>query len=265
MKKLILFLLLLSHSSFALDECFTYKASGKVNSTGQCQNRYPPQSTFKIAIALMGFEEGILQDELRPVIPFKKGYPDSLESWKHPQEPSSWIKNSCVWYSQFITKKLGTKKFKAYLKQFNYGNQDASGTARRPDGLMNSWITSSLKIAPEEQLTFLENFIHFKLGVSKEATNHARNILFLEDIKGGWKLYGKTGAGDLLNADGTNSKALERGWFVGWVEKGDEKIIFAQYLEVKNIKTKQNNFSYVASKKAKELAIQKISEIVPKR
>lgn len=265
MKKLFFILLLLSNSVFALDECFTYKMSGKINSSGHCQTRYPPQSTFKIAIALMGFDTGIIQDEFHPVIPFKKGYPDSLESWKHPQEPSSWIRNSCVWYSQFITTKLGAEKFKKYLKQFNYGNQDISGTVNKPDGLTSSWITSSLKISPEEQIVFLENFLNLNIGITKQATNHTRNILFLEDIKDGWKLYGKTGAGDLLNSNGTNNKNLERGWFVGWIEKNNEKIIFAQYLEVKNIKTKKNNFSYIASKRAKELAIERVNEIIPRK
>lgn len=232
----------------------------QIKSSGQCQTRYPPQSTFKLAIALMGFEAGILQDELHPVIPFKKGYPDYVESWKHSQEPTSWIKNSCVWYSQFITKKLGIGKFKKYLKQFNYGNQDTSGTVHKPNGLADAWITSSLKISPEEQIVFLENFLNQNLGLTKQTTSYSRNLFFLEDFKNGWKLYGKTGTGDLLNPDGSNNREFERGWFIGWVEKNNERIIFTQYLELRNIKVK--NFSYIASKKAKEMAIKKVSELV---
>lgn len=262
MKKIIIIFIFLSNSAFALDQCFTYKLSGKIKSSGQCQTRYPPQSTFKIAIALMGFDMGILQDEFHPVVPFKKGYPDSLESWKHSQEPTSWIRNSCVWYSQFITKKLGKEKFKKYLKQFNYGNQDGEGTSYKPDGLTSSWITSSLKISPEEQLVFLDNFLNSKLGLTKQAIDHTREILFLENMKDGWKLYGKTGTGDLVKPNGANDKTLERGWFIGWIEKNNEKIIFAQYLEIKNVKAKKNSFAYIASKKAKELAIKRVSEII---
>lgn len=261
--KIILFtILLLTNSAFALDECFVYKKSGKVYSQGQCQKRHPPQSTFKITIALMGYDADILQDESHPVLAFKKGYPASLESWKLPQDPASWIKNSCVWYSQSITNKLGMEKFKKYLKQFNYGNQDVSGTKNKTDALRSSWITSSLKISPEEQIVFLEKFLNSKIGVKKQAELHTRNILFLDNLENGWKLYGKTGAGDLLYSNGKNNKTLERGWFVGWVEKNNEKIIFAQYLEVKNIKNKSNSFSYVASKKAKEMAIEKIRTIL---
>lgn len=256
--KLFLFLILFSLKAFCLDQCFTYKIKDQIKSEGQCQKRYPPQSTFKMVISMMGFDAGILKDATHPVMPFKEGYPDSLESWKSPQEPTSWIKNSCVWYSQFITRELGLEKFKKYLKQFNYGNQDVSGTKSKPDGLTSSWITSSLAISPEEQINFIEAFLNSKLGIKKEAEAFTKEILFLEDLGNGWKFYGKTGTGDLLNKDGTNSKELERGWFVGWTEKGNQRIIFAQYLEVKNIKTKENNFSYVASKNAKALAKEKV-------
>lgn len=262
MKIIIAAILLLTNSAFALDECFTYKKAGKISSLGVCQKRYPPQSTFKITIALMGYDAGVLQDKSHPVLAFKKGYPASLESWKLPQDPTTWIKNSCVWYSQSITNKLGMEKFKKYLKQFNYGNQDVSGTKNKTDALSSSWITSSLKISPEEQIIFLEKFLNFGLSVKKQAQLHTRNILFLDNLENGWKLYGKTGAGDLLYSNGKNNKTLERGWFVGWVEKNNEKIIFAQYLEVKNIKNKSNSFSYIASKKAKKMALEKVRKIL---
>lgn len=262
MKKLIIILFMLSTSAHALDQCFVYKRADKIISSGQCEKRYPPQSTFKIAIGLMGFEDGILIDEHHPVEPFKKGYPDSLESWKAPQDPSSWITNSCVWYSQVVTKKLGIEKFKKYLKQFSYGNQDVSGTKAKPDALTTGWITSSIKISPVEQVEFLEKFLNSKLNLKKEAENHTRQILFLQDLDNGWKFYGKTGAGDLLNVNGTNDKTHERGWFVGWVEKDKQRITFAQYLELKNIKNKKNNFSYIASKKAKEMVLEKIRPLI---
>lgn len=258
--KIILLLVFFTSNAFALDQCFTYKMNDQLKSEGQCQKRYPPQSTFKMAISMMGFDSGVLKDPHHPLMPFKKGYPDSLESWKSPQDPTSWIKNSCVWYSQFVTRELGMARFKKYLKQFDYGNQDVSGTKNKPDGLSTGWITSSLKISPEEEVAFLERFLQSKLGLKKEAEIHTKEILFFEDLGEGWKLYGKTGAGDLLNKNGSNNKELERGWFSGWAEKGSERIIFAQYLEVKNIKT-NNNFSYVASKRARELAIQKINRI----
>lgn len=247
-------------TAIADNNCFVYKKNEKLIKNGQCDKRSPPQSTFKIAIALMGYDHKILLDETHPEMPFVKGYPDSLESWKHPQTPQSWITNSCVWYSQFVTRKLGMSHFKSYLKKFNYGNQDASGSKGK-DGLTYSWITSSLKISPSEQVIFLDQFLNSKLPVTEESKKYTKNILFLEDLSDGWKLYGKTGAGDLLNKDGSNDKTHERGWFVGWIEKNNEQIIFAQYVEVKNIKTGKD-FSYIASKEAKKMAIAKVVKLI---
>ncbi len=38
--------------------------------------------SFNIAISLMGYNEGVLIDELHPTLPFKKGYVDYIEKWK---------------------------------------------------------------------------------------------------------------------------------------------------------------------------------------
>lgn len=258
--KILAFILILNTSiALADNNCFIYKKNDQIIKDGECDKRSPPQSTFKMAISLMGYDSKILIDETHPEVPFVKGYPDSLESWKHPQTPQSWLKNSCVWYSQYVTKKLGMKTFKDYLKKFDYGNQDASGSTGK-DGLTYSWITSSLKISPKEQILFLDKLLNSKLPVTEEAHKFTRNILYLEDLPNGWKLFGKTGAGDLSNPDGTNDKTHERGWFVGWIENKKEKIIFAQYLEVQNIKT-PTSFSYIASKEAKKMAIDKILKI----
>lgn len=260
MKLLILFSLF-TINAYSSEDCFIYKQNGKIISSGECSKRHPPQSTFKIAISLMGFNDGILVDETRPLVPFVKGYPDDVEAWKRPHNPKMWMKNSCVWYSQFVTKQLGMEKFKSYLKSFNYGNQDASGVKRKPDGLISSWITSSLEISPQEQISFLENMLDSKLSVSAKAVEYTRNILYLEEMTNNWKLFGKTGTGDLINKNGTQDKAHERGWFIGWIEKNKERIIFAQYVEIKNIKTQENHFGYVASKQAKELAKDKLSRL----
>lgn len=264
MKNLILllsfFLSLVPAKSHALESCFIYKESEKFTSVGECLKRHPPQSTFKLVLALIGFDEGILLDDSHPVLPFEKKQPSSVSACNSPQTPASWIKNSCVWYSQEVTKKLGMKKFKEYMSVLNYGNQDVSGTKRKPDGLMDSWISSSLKISAKEQVEFLENMLNGKLNVKPRAVENTKKILYHETFANDWKLYGKTGTGDLINADGSHDKSKERGWFVGWIEKGSQRIYFAQYKEVENVKAK-NSFNYIASKKAKEEAILKLKKM----
>lgn len=78
MKKTILFLslgLLLSTQTNAATKCFLAKENNKaIKQEGDCQTRYTPQSTFKIALSLMGYDAGILENEVRPEWPFKKNY-----------------------------------------------------------------------------------------------------------------------------------------------------------------------------------------------
>ncbi|MGN6143774.1 MAG: penicillin-binding transpeptidase domain-containing protein, partial [Mesorhizobium sp.] len=76
---------------------------------GDCDRRVTPASTFKIAIALMGYDDGFLKDEHSPKLPFRKGYPSWVAAWKADQDPTSWIANSVVWYSQQVTRHLGVE------------------------------------------------------------------------------------------------------------------------------------------------------------
>jgi len=235
MKNLVtLTMLLLSAIQLAEADCFIASENNKtIEHTGECTSRHAPNSTFKIAISLMGYNEGILIDETNPKLPFKKGYTDWLEIWKQPQTPISWIKNSCVWYSQVITKKLGIKKFQDYLAKFDYGNQDTSGDPGQNNALTISWLSSSLKISPAEEIIFLQKLVNNALPVSLKSHEMTKKILFVENLEADWKLYGKTGAGYTKNSNDPLNEENKFGWFVGWIEKDNRTIVFAHYLEGK--------------------------------
>ncbi|MBM3610838.1 MAG: class D beta-lactamase [Alphaproteobacteria bacterium] len=260
MKKIILFLcvtIIGVSQSFSSQNCFIAKENGKVlKREGICTKRYAPCSSFKIPLALMGYDTGILKDELHPEWPFKPGYEAFLESWKDPQNPTSWMKNSCVWYSQVLTPQLGMKRFQEYVKEFNYGNQDLSGDKGQCNGLTNAWLSSSLEISPQEQIVFLEKLLSSKLPVSLHAQTMTRNIVYVEDLSEGWKLYGKTGSGFLLNKDRTKKLEIKHGWFIGWIEKGDRKIIFAHHIVDDKKEDKH------AGPRAKEEAKEKLLKLI---
>ncbi|WP_231289986.1 penicillin-binding transpeptidase domain-containing protein [Rickettsia australis] len=61
-----------------------------------------------------------------------------LEVWKQPHTPKDWMKNSCLWYSQIITKELGIEKFRDYVTQFDYGNHEILGDKGKNNGLTNA-------------------------------------------------------------------------------------------------------------------------------
>lgn len=222
---------------------------------GECTSRHAPCSTFKIALSLMGFQEGYLQDEEHPKLGYKPGYANDLERWRQPHTPQQWIKNSCVWYSQLLTEELGMEKFQSYVTAFSYGNKDVSGDKERHNGLTQSWLSSSLEIAPEEQLSFLHNLLADQLPVSEEAHQKTRDLLYIDDYIEGWRLYGKTGSGYQLAEDRiTKRKDRQIGWFVGWVQKGKRKVRFVHFIQ-----DEQKEERY-ASQRARESMLRQLKD-----
>jgi beta-lactamase class D len=193
---------------------------------GECELQYTPQSTFKIVLSLMGFDSGILQNENNPEWKFDSSfYNGSVNACKSDHNPETWMRDSCVWYSQLLTSKLGMAKFSQYIQILNYGNQNLQGNPGKDDGLTNSWLDSSLKISPIGQAIFLQNMLKRSYNLSGHAYEMTKNIMFVMDLAGGWKLYGKSGTG-LIN----KARNIQHGWFIGWVEKDDKKIIFVNHL-----------------------------------
>lgn len=190
---------------------------------GDCAGRAPPASTFKVAIAV-GFDAGVLVDEHTPALPFREGYPDWIESWRQETDPTSWMTNSVVWFSQQVTQALGIDRFRAYLTAFDYGNADAS----RDDGLTRAWLSSTLAISPLEQIAFLRRLVRRELPVSLSAQEMTIGLTALGTVGDGWTLHGKTGTGYPVNADGTADRSRYYGWFVGWASKAERTVLFAR-------------------------------------
>jgi beta-lactamase class D len=122
------------------------------------------------------------------------------------------------------------ERFAEYTKLLNYGNQDTSGDKGMNNGLSNCWLSSSLSISPQEQIDFLNQLVANKLPVSIDAQEKTKNILYQEALLSGWKLYGKTGNGSQLDADGNKIKDRQVGWFVGFLRKDAAIITFVQLI-----------------------------------
>jgi beta-lactamase class D len=195
---------------------------------GQGDMRFSPCSTFKIAIALMGFDSGILQDTHHPLWDYQPAYAATRESDKKPVDPTIWLAESVVWYSQQTTRKLGMDRFKAYVDKFNYGNRDVSGNPGKHDGLTHAWLTSSLRISTNEQVGFIRRFLARDLGLSARAYEMTVASLPVFQAPGGWAVHGKTGTGTLRDEHGKVRRDRPLGWFVGWAEKGGRRLVFAR-------------------------------------
>jgi bla regulator protein BlaR1 len=204
-------------------------ASGKrLVHEGQCDERVTPASTFNIAVSLMGYDSGILSDEHTPKLPFQAGYVDWNPSWRKATDPASWIKNSVLWYAQQVTSRLGAARFQRYVQSFDYGNHDVSGDAGKDNGLTLSWVSSSLKISPVEQVAFLRKVVNRNLPLTANAYDMTFRIMKPQTLVNGWEIYGKTGTAAPVLPNGRDDEAHQYGWYVGWATKGQRTIVFAR-------------------------------------
>jgi len=216
-------------------------SSGKILlQQGDCSSRTTPASTFKIAISLMGYDSGYLQDAHAPTLQFHDGYPDwGGAAWKQPTDTTRWIKYSVVWFSQQVTKSLGMERFANYTGKFGFGNADVKGDKRHPDGLTHAWIDSSLKISPLEQVAFLTKLVSRKLPVSGHAFVMTEQVTEVTKLDDGWDIHGKTGTGFPSNADGSDDETHGWGWFVGWARNAGKSLVFARLIQDDGVAPKE--------------------------
>lgn len=202
-------------------------ASGKtLYQDGVCDQRFSPASTFKVPLSLIGYDAGILSDAHTPSWDYK----DEFKAVKRDQktvDPTIWEKDSILWYSREVTRRLGPQSLAGYVSKFDYGNADVSGTPGKNDGLTQSWVNSSLKITPVEQVDFLRKLLARKLPVSAKAYDMT-NAIIPTFQAGAWTVQGKTGSTRLANDADKIQDKRSLGWFVGWAQKDGRQIVFAR-------------------------------------
>jgi len=183
-----------------------------------CRVAYPACSTFKVPLAVMAFDSGVLaDDQVRLKWDGKK---DARVEVNRDHDARSWMKDSVVWFSQRLTPKMGARKFQKYLDQFNYGNKNFKA------GLTTAWLVSpaqegaGLRITAYEQVEFMRKLWTDHLPVSKRASTLARELTFLEVSPNGFQFSGKTGS-NFYDAD--RKQAL--GWFIAHLQRGTDRYI----------------------------------------
>lgn len=173
---------------------------------------YLPQSTFKIANAIVGLEVGALNDELEV---FRwDGKPKPIVAWERDHDLASGMTYSVVWMFQEIARRIGRARMKEWLDRLEYGNRDISG------GIDHFWLQGGLRISAVEQVAFLHRLAEGRLAATQRAQRLVRGALVVERTSE-YTLYAKTG---------TSSQAIKEPvwWWVGWVErKGRAQAYFA--------------------------------------
>ncbi|HYX33654.1 MAG TPA: penicillin-binding transpeptidase domain-containing protein [Oligoflexus sp.] len=184
----------------------------------RCKQRHAACSTFKVPLAVMSFDAGILKDKSSSLK--WDGKKRMVPEWNKDQTAQSWMTESVVWFSQHLTRQLGRPRIQSYLSKFGYGSADYSG------GLEDAWLTpapflttdpkTSLTISGLEQIEFLKALYKNELPASKDAMHKARKLLPSETSPGGTVLSGKTGSGFI----GEDFR-LRLGWFVAHIKRPD--------------------------------------------
>ncbi|HVK62496.1 MAG TPA: penicillin-binding transpeptidase domain-containing protein [Bdellovibrionales bacterium] len=202
---------------FLLFNMKTNKFDKVIGDEATCKERNSASSTFKVPLAVMAFDSGVLKDE--NVVLKWDGKKDVREESNKDHNAKTWMSQSIVWFSQRITPKLGQKKLQKYLNDFDYGNKDLSA------GITQAWLQSpsdksALKISAYEQTEFMKKLWTDSLPASKRAMKITRDITFLEASPKGYSLNGKTGSNFY-----DKERKVRLGWFISHLQKGDEEYI----------------------------------------
>lgn len=253
----LLLLVAFPKDEFWEKNCFIAIENGQVvTKRGDCLKRESPYCTFNIVLSLIGFDQGVLKDEFHPVWPYKKGYVADFDNWKQDHNPTLWREHSCVWYSRLLAEEIGIKTLQEYVDGMTYGNRDLSGDEGLDNALTQSWMESSLEISPYEQVWFIHKMLNKEFAIREHAYEMTKRILYNNQLKDDWALYGKLGNGYQLSADRQKKLRTQSGWFVGWIEKGDRKIVFAA------LKKEQRPQRELVFKRARRDAIEALYEIL---
>lgn len=177
--------------------------------------RVSPNSTYKIYSALLGLESGTITAENSSAKWNGLKYP--IDSWNADQDLTSAIRNSVTWYFQSLDQQVQPGTIQTFLDRIKYGNRDLTG------GIDEYWLESSLKISPVEQVQLLKKFYANQFGFKEKNIQTVKDSIKLER-KEGALLSGKTGTGTV------NGKNIN-GWFIGYVESGQDTYFFATNIQ----------------------------------
>lgn len=186
---------------------------------GDCVEATTPASTFKVPLCLMGADAGLLTGPRAPSWPYRDSFPAALPSHRAATDPARWMTESVVWYSQELTRSMGMARFQAYVDSFGYGNRDLTGDGKG-NGLVQAWLSSSLRITPRQQLEFLAKARGHKLGLAPRAYALLDSVMPRMHGPDGWIVAGKTGSGAPKDSAGKAIAGRSVGWYVGWLERG---------------------------------------------
>lgn len=185
------------------------EGSAVVVGADEARERAVPASTFKLPNTLIALETGVVTDIDEVVSPeddedlsLREALPTSDVSVHHE-----------------VAERIGYDRMSTWVDRFDYGNR----TVGEDGELDRFWVEGPMEISAVEQATFLAALARADLPVQVEHQEALRELVELERTDD-YALYGRTGLGAETDP--------APGWWVGWVESGDDLHTFALRLDM---------------------------------
>lgn len=183
-----------------------------------------PASTFKILNSLISLEAGVISDEIAVLT--WDGIPRKVPEWNRDLNMREAIKLSAVWFYQVLARRVGHEQMQKSVIQAGYGNKKIGSK----DDIDKFWLEGELRITPQEQIQFLRRLYNNDLPFSKRSLSIVKDILIVEQTPD-YTIRGKTG---LVGFVGNVTPQV--GWYVGYLERGNNAYFFATNIDIRNQK-----------------------------
>lgn len=192
-----------------------------------CATRLAPASTFKIPHALVGLETGVITTSTVYEWDGTR-HPDQPE-WNHSHTVLTAMRPSVLWFFQRMAPQIGAARMHGWLERLHYGNADTSGDVKL------YWLNGKLRVSPDEQVAFLDQFFRGTLPFRTDLQRMIRHALEQKPgtvqnargvhvVDGHWgtttRLIAKTGA-----TTGADGQAVS--WLVGQLSADSRSYVFA--------------------------------------
>ena len=185
-----------------------------VYNTKRSIERFSPASTFKIPNTLISLQEKAAGADMM----FRwDGTERSVPAWNKDMNLDDAFQSSCVWCYQELARKVGRTVYARYLKEMGYGN------ASPGNDVASFWLDGSLRISAREQIDVLMKIRARTYRFDRAHYETLERVMRVESAET-YTMRGKTGW-----AMGAKPQV---GWYVGWVETGDDVWFFAINLDI---------------------------------
>lgn len=181
-----------------------------------------PASTFKILNSLISLETGVISNELAVLT--WDGIQRMIPEWNRDLNMKEAFKLSAVWFYQVLARRVGYDRMQQWVRQAEYGNQ----TIGSEDDIDRFWLEGELQITPQEQIQFLRRLYNSDLPFSERSLSIVKDIMIMEQTPD-YIIRGKTGW-----AGFGDDVTPEIGWYVGYLEKGENVYFFATNIDIRN-------------------------------